>query len=200
MATSTKKAPAKKTAAKKVARKTPVKKAPAAKGAEATHPLVSLRDEMDRLFERFAKDWPFAGDWPDMSPVLRSFGDLEPFKGWPQWWGAGGAAPKVDFHETDKAYEVSAELPGMDEKDVEVVLQDNLLTLKGEKKEERKDKEKGDYHITERRYGSFRRSFTVPPGVDAAKVKAKFSKGVLSVTLPKTKKARLGRKVSVKSD
>lgn len=199
MATSAKKAPAKKTSSKKVAPETPAKKAPAAKSAAVAHPLVSLREEMDRLFDRFAKDWPFAGDWPDMSPVFRGLGDLEPFKDWPQWWG-GGAAPKVDFHETDKAYDISAELPGMDEKDVEVVLQDNLLTIKGEKKEHRKEKSKGDYHLTERRYGSFRRSFTVPPGVDTAKVKAKFSKGVLSVTLPKTKKAQAQRKVAVKSE
>ena len=105
----------------------------------------------------------------------------------------------MDVRETAKQYAVTAELPGMDEGDIEVELKGNMLTIKGEKKEEREETEEGDYHLTERRYGSFQRSFTVPPGVDPSGVTASFKKGVLTVTLPKTKEARATQKVTVKS-
>ena len=90
--------------------------------------------------------------------------------------------------DTEKAYEVTAELPGMDEKNVEVKLANGVLTIKGEKKEEG-EKQK-DYHLSERRYGSFQRSFTVPDGVDAEKIEATFKNGVLMVSLPKTPEAQ----------
>jgi len=142
-------------------------------------PFVNLRREIDRLFDDFA--W---GSWRLPSP--RSLFDVEPFwRGEMSW----GKIPAVDFVDTEKAYEVTAELPGMDEKNVEVKLANGVLTIKGEKKEEKEEKKK-DFHLSERRYGSFQRSFTVPDGVDSEKIEATFKDGVLTVSLPKTPQAQ----------
>jgi HSP20 family molecular chaperone IbpA len=100
-----------------------------------------------------------------------------------------GKIPAVDIADTEKAYEITAELPGMDEKNVEVKFSNGVLTIKGEKKEEKEEKNK-DYHLSERRYGSFQRSFTVPEGVDAEKIDATFKDGLLTVSLPKTPEAQ----------
>ena len=91
----------------------------------------------------------------------------------------------VDISETDTAYEIAVELPGLDDKDVEISLRDDLLTISGDKKTEREKKEK-DYYLSERCYGSFKRSFRLPAGVEADKIKAAMDKGVLSITLPKS--------------
>ncbi|HJQ58063.1 MAG TPA: Hsp20/alpha crystallin family protein, partial [Vineibacter sp.] len=108
-------------------------------------------------------------------------------------------APAVDVAENDKAYEVTVELPGMDDKDIEVKLANGMLIIKGEKKEEKEEKQK-DYYLSERRYGSFQRSFEVPEGVDIDKIEAKFAKGVLTLTLPKTVEAQKAeKKISVKA-
>ena len=93
-------------------------------------------------------------------------------------------APRVDVSETDTELKIEAELPGIDEKDVEVVLSDGRLTIKGEKKQEKEEKKK-DYHMVERSYGSFARSIVLPFEADPDKVKATFAKGVLTVTVPK---------------
>jgi HSP20 family protein len=141
-------------------------------------PLVNLRREIDRLFE----DW--GSSWRRPSPP--SLFDLEPFwRGEMSW----GKIPAVDIADTEKAYEITAELPGMDEKNVEVKFSNGVLTIKGEKKEEKEEKNK-DYHLSERRYGSFQRSFTVPEGVDAEKIDATFKDGLLTVSLPKTPEAQ----------
>jgi HSP20 family protein len=104
----------------------------------------------------------------------------------------------VDVHESDKAYTIEAELPGMDDDDIHLELNNDLLTLKGEKKEERKEDRK-DYHLTERPFGSFQRSFRLPEGVDRDAIAADFKKGVLTVTLPKSKTAQAAsRKIPVK--
>ena len=92
------------------------------------------------------------------------------------------------MRETETELVVEAELPGMDEKDVSVTLNNGVLTLKGEKKAEREEK-KDDYRLTERSYGSFQRSFQVADTIDADKVNAVFEKGVLKVTLPKRAEA-----------
>jgi len=98
----------------------------------------------------------------------------------------GMVMPNVDVSEDDKQIVVTAELPGMDEKDVEVTLADNVLTIKGEKKSEHEEKdETKNYHLLERSYGSFRRSLPLDCEVDAAKVTANFDKGVLKVVMPK---------------
>jgi HSP20 family protein len=137
--------------------------------------LENLRQEIDRLFEGF----------PSVlsrfeNPLFRA----EPFWRTSNW----GAVPSVDVTEKDNAYEVTAELPGMDEKNIEVKFSDGMLTIKGEKEEATEEKKK-DYQLSERRYGSFQRSFSVPDGVNADKIEASLKKGVLTVTLPKSPEA-----------
>jgi len=107
-------------------------------------------------------------------PIL----DAEPFWGCEVSWHAG---PAVDIAEEFNAYEVTAELPGMDEKDIEVKLINGYLVIKGEKQERRKK----DYYLRERHFGSFERCFVLPEDADTSKIKASFEKGVLTVTLPK---------------
>ena len=94
------------------------------------------------------------------------------------------ASPAVDVIEGDKAYEITAELPGLDEKNIEVSVANGGLTIKGEKKEEREETQK-DYYVSERSYGSFSRAIALPYQPDSAKVEAKFDTGVLRVHLPK---------------
>ena len=150
-------------------------------------PFESLRREVDRLFDDFDGGLfraPFA-------PFRRSLFDVVPAK-WP-------AVPAVDFTDTDKAYELTAEMPGMDEKNVEVKVANGILTIKGEKQEEKEEKKK-DYYLRERNFGSFERSFQVPEGVDADKIEADFKKGVLTVTLPKRPEAQKAvKKIDVKA-
>jgi HSP20 family protein len=97
----------------------------------------------------------------------------------------GVIAPRFEVSETDEAIVVDAELPGMDEKDITLTLQDNILTIKGEKKKEEETRKKNCY-ISERSYGRFQRSLQLDPGIDTGKVSAAFKKGVLTVTIPKT--------------
>jgi len=110
----------------------------------------------------------------------------------------GAAVPALDVVEAEAEYRVTAELPGMDAKDVELTLADDMLTIKGEKKEEREEKSE-NYHLSERRFGSFQRSLPLPRGVDRAKVEARFDKGVLTVVLPKTQEAAAAKaKIEIK--
>jgi HSP20 family protein len=105
----------------------------------------------------------------------------------------------VDVTESDKAYEITAELPGMDEKDIEVNVANAGITIKGEKKEETEEKQK-DYYVSERRYGAFERYFGLPESVDVDKIAATFKNGVLRVTLPKIAEAQTpARKIEVKA-
>ena len=165
-----------------------VKKAPA---AEPAVPDVwrSFRSEMDRLFDRFSGGFGF--------PSLRRMFDMEP-----AWRPASSftfSAPAIDMSEDEKAYKVSAELPGLDAKDVDVSISGNTLVLKGEKRQEKEEKEK-NYYFSERAYGSFQRAFELPASVDRDKVSADFAKGVLTITLPKTPDAqKQQKKIEVKS-
>jgi len=169
--------------------KLPVKKeAGTAAGPRPWAPFESLRREIDRLFEDFNGGW--------RSPLGRSFFDVPPFSSREAAWPA---VPAVDVAETDKAYEITAELPGIDEKNVEVKFADGVLTIKGEKTEEKEEKKK-DYYLSERNYGAFQRSFQVPAGVDADKIEANVNKGVLTVKLPKTAEAQKAeKKIPVKA-
>ncbi|MDE2465544.1 MAG: Hsp20/alpha crystallin family protein [Alphaproteobacteria bacterium] len=150
-------------------------KAPSRERAlQSWRPFEGLRREVDRLFDDFDR-----GAWP--AAFRRSIFDVEPF-----WSRAASWAtePAVDIVEKEKTYEISAELPGMDEKNIEVKLVNGSIMIKGEKAEERESKKK-DYYLHERSFGTFERCFAVPEGVDADKVEAQFKKGVLTVTLPK---------------
>jgi HSP20 family protein len=151
-------------------------------------PLANLRREIDRLFDDFG--WGVA-----RRPAGRTLFDVEPF-----WRGelSFGRAPAVDIAEKDKEYEITAELPGLDESNVEVKFADGLLTIKGEKREEKEEKKK-DFYLSERRFGSFQRSFQVPEGVYADKIVASFKDGVLTVTLPKSPDAqKKEKKIAIK--
>ncbi len=149
----------------------------------------SLRREIDRLFESASTN-------PWALPLSRSAFALDLPWGRPGAWAIN---PAVDISEKENEFELSAELPGLTEKDVEVKLSNGSLVIKGEKSEEREEKDK-NYHLSERRYGSFRRSFAVPEGVDSGKISAKFANGVLKVTLPKSAEAQAKeKKIEVKS-
>lgn len=104
-----------------------------------------------------------------------------------------GFEPQVDITETDKEVKVCAELPGVEPKDIDVSVEENTLTIKGEKKYEREENEKGQYRM-ERSYGSFERSVLLPAEVDDSKAKAEFKNGVLRLTLPKRPGAETRRK------
>jgi len=168
--------------------KVPVKAEKSVAGIPQSWPFESLRREIDRLFEEFNGGFwrsPFRGSL-DVTPFRRASADLT-------------ALPAVDVSETDKAYEITAELPGMDEKNVEVKVANGILTIKGEKHGEKEEKQK-DYYMRERSFGSFERSFQVPDDVDADKIEANFKKGVLSVTLPKSAEAeKAAKKITVKA-
>jgi HSP20 family protein len=159
-------------------------------GSGGRHPLDSLRREFDRMFESFTTALPMFGGGRDLF-------DLESVRRAPA--ALGGSAPAVDVVEKENEYAISAELPGLDEKDVEVTVADGVLTLKGEKKEEREEKTK-DYYLSERSFGSFRRSFRLPDDVDVAKIDASFRKGVLRLTLPKSAAAKpKSQKIAIKA-
>jgi HSP20 family protein len=135
------------------------------------NPLALLQQEMDRLFDGFSKG--FTG------------------------LSSRTLMPSMDLAETDKEIELTAELPGLEEKDVQLNVVDNHLTIRGEKKNQREEKEK-DYHLVERNYGSFVRTVELPPGVDLESIKAVMSKGVLKVTVPKPAPAQ-AKKIEVKA-
>jgi len=149
-----------------------------------------VRQEINRMFDDFG-----LASWP---AFRRSLFAAEPAL-------SGGLTlgrvtmPAVDVVETEKAYEVTAELPGMDEKDIEISVANGILTINGEKQEHKEEKKK-DYYLQERRYGSFERSFEIPESVDSDKIEAAVKKGVLTVTLPKKGEAQKpAKKVEVKA-
>jgi len=137
-------------------------------------PFRSMQRQMDRLFDEFG------GGFPTFAPQTTE-----------------QLLPHMDVSETDKAIEITAELPGLEEKDVEVRFSDNVLTISGEKKSEREEKER-DFHLVERRYGSFARSIRLPEGTDPAKIEATIDKGVLKVTIEKPA-AKLAKTIDVKT-
>jgi HSP20 family protein len=146
--------------------------------AQATAPDMwrSFRSEMDRVFDRLNRGFGF--------PEVRRMFDVEPF--WRQESAFDFGAPAIDVTESDAAYTISAELPGISEKDVEVNITGDVLILSGEKRREREEKEKNRY-LSERVYGGFQRALAIPDGVDRDGITAEFSKGVLTLTLPKSK-------------
>jgi HSP20 family protein len=128
--------------------------------------MVSIQDEMNRLFDDFFG-----------RPLVKSE------------WTDGVWNPTVDVSEDKDSVIIKAEMPGMRKEDVKISVQDNVLTLKGEKKQEKEEKDK-NYHRIERNYGSFCRSFQLPTSVKTDKIKANYKDGVLSVTLPKTEEVK----------
>ena len=137
-------------------------------GDESRTPFFQLRREMDRLFDDFVQ-----------APALTGT-----TRGWPH----------VEVNDTDKEVRITAELPGMSEKDVELSVRDGMLTISGERKSEREDRDRG---WSERFYGRFERRIGLPDGADEAHCNANFRDGVLTVTVPKTPEASRGRKIPI---
>lgn len=143
-------------------------------------PFAALHREIDRLFD----------DFTGGRRRLR--------------WGAQALGPEVDLPavdvaESDEAFEISVEMPGVDPKKIEVSASDGMLSIKGEKTSERAEKKKR-YYLSERQYGAFERSFALPRGVDVDKISADHSAGVLKITLPKTQEAKARqRKIEIKA-
>jgi HSP20 family protein len=133
----------------------------------------TMKDDLDRLFDRF---------WEGNFPQIPAMGD----------W-----TPALDVSETKDAIVVKAEVPGMDAKDIELSLLGDVLTLKGEKKQEKEEKDEHYYRV-ERSYGAFARAVRLPASVDGSKVTASFKNGLLTVTLPKAPAAR-GATIPIKA-
>jgi len=136
--------------------------------------LTTLRREMDRVFDRFFEGWPFR-----VSAEGR------------EW------APSVDVSETAKKVVVKAEVPGMDAKDIDITVTGDILTIRGERKQVKEEKEE-NFHRIERSYGAFSRSIRLPAEVETDKVDAAYKDGVLKITMSKTKKAS-AKKIEVKT-
>jgi HSP20 family protein len=131
----------------------------------------NLQREIDRVFDEFTSNFGLTSSTEHM--------------------------PKMDARESDSEVELTVELPGLEEKDVNVSIADGVLTIRGEKSAEDETKD-GDYHYRERSYGSFFRSISIPPGIDESKIKATLKKGLLTVTIPKTPAAK-AKKIEVTS-
>lgn len=128
--------------------------------------ILELQEEMDRLFSNLLFDLP---------PV--------------RYYDGGVWNPRVDISETEDEFVITAEIPGAKKEDLKVTVKDNVLTLQGEKRQEKETKE-ADYHVVERRFGSFLRSFTLPAGIEPDKIKARYEDGILRVTLPKSEEVK----------
>jgi HSP20 family protein len=145
---------------------------------EEDFPFLTLQREMNRLFDDFWRGFELPAALPGLP--------------------RGAVMPQIDVAETDKDIRVTAELPGMEEKDIEVTLQNDMLSIKGEKKREREEKDE-NYRLVERSFGAFHR--TIPLGVDVQqdKIDASFNKGVLTIVLPKSPAAlQKAKKIAVK--
>lgn len=136
--------------------------------------LTTLREEMDKLWNRFFGEWP----------------SMEPSRG--EW------APSLDVSETKDNIAVKAEVPGMDAKDIDISLANDVLTVKGEKKQQKEEKDE-NYHRVERSYGAFSRSIRLPREVQSDKIKANYKNGVLKITLPKSEEAKK-KEIKIKVD
>ncbi|MFN3727052.1 MAG: Hsp20/alpha crystallin family protein [Allosphingosinicella sp.] len=136
-------------------------------------PLMSFRREVDRLFDDMFGGWPSVGSG----------------------MGRGSVAwPNVELSENERELRITAEMPGMTDKDVELLLENGMLTLRGEKKSESEDKDRG---YSERFYGRFERRIQLPSNVDESGAKADFREGLLTVTLPKSAEAERGRRIPI---
>ena len=133
------------------------------------YPIMRLHEEIDRMFDTFFQDFP------SMPGLLQG--------------KERGFMPRVNVIEKEKEIRIEAELPGIEEKDLEINIDNGMLTISGEKKSEKEDR-KDNYYMMERSYGAFRRQLPLPAETDRDHVKAEFKNGVLSITVPKTEEAK----------
>jgi len=163
-------------------------KLPVGRGRSSSGEMRSyetLQDAVNRTFDDFGRGF-FRTPFRPPSIARESFGEMT-------------SVPAADVAEHDTEYEITMELPGMEASEVDVKFANGAVTITGEKKQEKEEKKK-DYYLSERRFGSFRRAFAVPEGVDTSAIEADFSKGLLTVRLPKTAEAQeKEKKISVKS-
>lgn len=153
---------------------------------EGWGPVMSLRDEINHLFDDFG-----GGFW--RRPWMRSA------VAQPSTAMAWRIAPTVEVIDCNGEYRIAAEVPGLSAKDVDVTLHDGMLTIRGEKSEERREG-KADYLVSERRYGSFHRTIPLPAGADGDKITADLANGVLTITVPRTEAAKAAeRKIEIKA-
>jgi HSP20 family protein len=144
------------------------------------HPFYSLQKEMNNLFDNFFRGF-------DVSP--RGFAAS----------GIGGFVPSVDVKENEKEFVIKAELPGVEEKNIEVMVTNDSVTIKGEKKEEKEDKDK-NYYYMERAYGSFSRVIPLEAEIESDKAEASFKNGILDIKIPRNQTAKAkGTKVPIKT-
>lgn len=144
------------------------------------HPMAEFRKEVNRLFENYSPSF--------------SAPDFEPFR-----WIKGSHVPAVDLTKRENEYELTAELPGLNEGDFDITVWDHTLTLKGEKTEEREEKKK-DYYLSERQFGSFERTLKLPEDADTGGIDASFKDGVLKILVPRSEEAKAAeKKISVRT-
>lgn len=150
--------------------------------AVAAHPLIELQREVDRLFES----------------VLGGSG-LSGWAGMPMPAVDGWLKPVLDIEETERTYRITLEIPGVEKDDVEILVDGDLLTIRGEKRQEKRSDE-GDFHRIERSYGAFRRELNLPDDADPDSIEASFRNGVLTITIGKREQeqAARGRLISIK--
>jgi HSP20 family protein len=141
-----------------------------ARWSEDNDPFLAMRREMNRLFDDVFGGFGLPSAF---GPALRQM----------------PAAPKIDVSETDNEIQITAEMPGIDQNDVEVLLEDDRLIIRGEKKEEREDKDR-NYHVRERVQGAFSRTLPLPFAPDPNQVKAEFRNGVMTITIPKPQEVK----------
>ena len=145
---------------------------------EEEYPAVTFLQEMNRMMENFFQGFGLAS----------------------QQERSGAFTPSIDVIDTGEGVKIIAELPGIEQNDIDVSITKEMLTIKGEKKAEKEEKGKGFYRM-ERSYGSFSRTISIPAEVDPNKAEATFKKGILSIDLPKTEKVlRDAKKISIKSE
>jgi len=145
-----------------------------------SHPLMRLHDEIDQIFGQFYQGFPFSSSR------------------WPQEWSKGGVVfPQLNIAENKNAYTITVDVPGVEEKDIELTVQEGTLLIRAEKQTEKEDENK-QYHRVERSYGSFQRVLSLPSDAEEDKIEAKFKNGVLTITVTKnTKMTSSGRKIAI---
>lgn len=145
-----------------------------------SHPLMRLHNEIDQIFDQFFQGFP-------LSPPR-----------WPQEWSKGGLVfPQLNIAENKNAYTITVDVPGVEEKDIELTVQEGTLIIRGEKQTEKEDENK-QYHRVERSYGSFQRVLSLPSDAEEDKIEAKFKNGVLTIRVAKnTTMTSSGRKIAI---